>query len=165
MRNIYALFKKPLFALASFSLLPICVFAQTGSQPRINQAVDNSRLTTLHGNTHPLAQARFDRGVAPDSLPMERMQLVLKHAAQQEAALQQLLADQQNPASSSYHKWLTPEQFGEQFGVSQQDVQTVTAWLQAQGFQVEEVAKGRNVIEFSGNAGQVQQAFHTAIHR
>src|ERR1700722_13834879 len=137
MRNSYVPSTKQSLALIFFSLLPICVVAQAVTpQTRITQAVDNTRLTTLRGNTHPLAQSRFDQGAAPDSLPMEHMQLVLKHSAQQETALQQLLADQQNPSSSSYHKWLTPEQFGEQFGVSDQDIQTVTAWLQSQGFQI-----------------------------
>jgi subtilase family serine protease len=166
MRTLYALIQKSVLALIFVSLLPIFVIAQAVTpQTRITQAVDNTRLTMLRGNTHPLAQSRFDQGAAPDSLLMDHMQLVLKHSAQQETALQQLLADQQNPSSSSYHKWLTPEQFGEQFGVADQDLQTVTAWLQSQGFQIDEVAKGRNVIQFSGNAGQVKQAFHTSIHR
>ena len=49
-------------------------------RPLITQAVDEARLTTLTGNTHPLARPEFDRGTAPASLPMERMLLVLKRA-------------------------------------------------------------------------------------
>lgn len=143
---------------------PVIAQAQTGPRPLITQAVDNTKLTILRGNTHPLARAEFDRGPAPATLPMQRMLLVLTRSAPQEAALQTLLQQQQYKASPSYRKWLTPEEFGEQFGASEQDIQTITAWLEAQGFQVAGVSSGRTVIEFSGTAGQVQQAFHTAIH-
>ena len=96
---------------------------------------------------------------------MQRMLLVLKRSPEQESALRKLLDDQQDKASPNYRKWLTPEQFGKQFGPSDSDLQTVTAWLQSRGFQVAVLSKGRTVIEFSGSASQVQQAFHTAIHK
>lgn len=140
------------------------VSGQSGVQSRITEAVDNTKLTMMRGNVNPRASAAFDRGAAPASLPMDHMLLVLTRSAAQQAALETLMAQQQDRSSPNYHQWLTPEQFGQQFGPSDQDVQKVTAWLQSQGFQVNEVAKGRNVIDFSGNAGQVQQAFHTAIH-
>jgi hypothetical protein len=135
------------------------------AEPRIVQAVDESRLTRLKGNTHPLARARFDRGVAPADLPMDRMLLVLKRSPEQETALRKLLDDQQDNASPNYHKWLTPEQFGKQFGPADRDIQMVTAWLQSHGFRIGQVAKGRNIIEFSGTAAQVQEALHTSIHK
>src|SRR6059058_3763416 len=129
--------------------------------PLIVQAVDDSQLTTLKGNTHPLARAQFDRGAAPPDLPMRRMLLVLKRSPEQESALKKLLDDQQNKASPNYHKWLTPNQFGRQFGPSDSDIQTLTAWLQKHGFQIGAPSKGRTVLEFSGSASQVQEAFHT----
>jgi hypothetical protein len=79
-------------------------------QSRISQAVDEKNMVTLKGNTHPLAVAQYDRGEAPGGLAMNRMLLVLQHTAAQEAAIKQLLADQQNQSSSSFHQWLTPEQ-------------------------------------------------------
>jgi len=96
---------------------------------------------------------------------MERVLLQLSSSPAQEAALEQLLADQQDPASPRYHAWLTPEQFGEQFGAMQADIDTVTSWLASQGFQVTEVAAGRRTIEFSGTVQQVEAAFGTEIHR
>jgi len=133
-------------------------------QSRIGEAVDNTKLATLRGNVHPLARTQFDRGAAPASLPMEHMMLLLTRSPQQEAALETLMAQQQEPTSANYHKWLTPQQFGQEFGPSDQDIQAVTSWLQSQGFQVNQVANGRTTIDFSGTAGTVQQAFHTAIH-
>jgi len=132
---------------------------------RVTQVVDETQLFRLHGNTHPLARPEFDIGGAPASLPMQRMLLVLRRSPEQESALRKLLDEQQDKSAPNYHKWLTPEDFGLQFGPADQDVQVVSSWLQAHGFQVTRVAKGRAVMEFSGTAGQVQEAFHTAIHK
>ncbi|MGD0990203.1 MAG: protease pro-enzyme activation domain-containing protein [Candidatus Sulfotelmatobacter sp.] len=130
----------------------------------IVEAIDEAQLTVLKGNTPPLARPQFDLGTAPATLPMLRMQLVLKRSSDQEYALRKLLDDQQDKHSPSYHKWLTPTQFGQQFGPTDADIQTVTGWLQSHGFQVG-TTKGRTVLEFSGSASQVQQVFHTAIHK
>src|SRR6266852_5451074 len=137
----------------------------TNPRPLITQSIDDAHLTTLRGNTHPLARPEFDLGTAPASLPIERMLLVLKRSDEQESALRKLLDDQQDKASPNYHKWLTPEQFGRQFGPADQDIQAVTSWLQTHGFQIGQVTKGRTVIEFSGTAAQVQEGLHTSIHK
>ncbi len=132
--------------------------------PLITRPIDESQLTTLKGNTHPLARPVFDLGTAPADLPMQRMLLVLKRSPAQEASLRKLLDDQQDKGSPNYHKWLTPEEFGKKFGPTDDDLQKITAWLQSHGFQVG-TTKGRTVLEFSGSAGQVKDAFHTTIHK
>jgi hypothetical protein len=154
------------FTLAcSIILAPPCM-GQVAASSRglITQAVDESQLTTLKGNTHPLARPEFDLGTAPASLPMQRMLLVLKRSPDQETALRKMLDDQQDKASPNYHKWLTPEEFGKQFGPTDTDMATIAAWLQSHGFEVG-ATKGRTVLEFSGSASQVQEAFHTTIHK
>ena len=134
-------------------------------QSRIVQAVDDSRRTTLTGNTHPLARAEFDQGEAADEIPLRRMQLVLQRSAQQEAALKQLLDQQQDTSSSAYHQWLTPEAFGVAFGPSERDISAITSWLAAHGFANIQANAGRTLIEFSGTAGAVRSTFHTQMHR
>ncbi len=133
--------------------------------PRITQAVNNSNLVVLRGNVHPLARPAYDRGLAPASLPMQHMLLVLKRSPEQEAALEELLAEQQDKSSPNYHKWLTPAEFGAQFGPSDSDIQTIESWLRSQGFTVNSVSNGRVVIDFSGTAATVQSAFHAGIHK
>jgi hypothetical protein len=130
---------------------------------RITQVPDNSTRITLKGGVHPLARAEFSRGAVADSLAIDRILLLLKRGDQQEAALQSLLESQQDKFSPNYHRWLTPEAFGQQFGPSDADIQSVTDWLTSQGFRDVRVGPGRSVIEFSGNAGQVRQAFLTQI--
>ncbi len=134
------------------------------ARPLITQRIDEAKLKTLKGNTHPLARPEFDLGTAPASLPMERMLLVLKRSPEQQTALRRLLDVQQDKRSASYHKWLTPTQFGRQFGPADVDIQAVVLWLQSHGFQVG-TTKGRTILEFSGSASQVQEAFHTSIHK
>jgi subtilase family serine protease len=136
-----------------------------GAPSLITQPIDEGKLVVLRGNTHPLARAKYDQGPAPSNLAMDRMMLVLKTTSAQGAALETLLAQQQDRSSPNYHKWLTPQEFGAQFGASEVDIQKITSWLESQGFQIENVANGRNVIQFSGNAALVQTAFHTTIHK
>lgn len=133
--------------------------------PLITEPVEEGRRMVLKGNVHPLARSAFEVAAAPPDLPMERMLLVLKRSEEQETALAKLLDDQQDKSSPDYHKWVTPAQFGQQFGPADSDIQAVTSWLQGHGFSIAEVSKGRTVIEFSGTAAQVQETFHTAIHK
>jgi hypothetical protein len=132
---------------------------------RVVEQIDETRTVHIQGNVHPLARAEFDRGAVAESQPMTRMLLLLQRSAEQETALRQLLDAQQTKNSGSYHAWLTPAQFGQQFGPSDADVQAVTDWLTKQGFQVAKVSAGRTTVEFSGTAAQVQSAFQTQIHR
>lgn len=131
---------------------------------RITQAIDETKLATA-GSVHPLARAAFDRGVVADSQPMNRMMLVLKRSDAQEAALRELLDEQQTRNSPNYHAWLTPATFGQQFGVADADIQKITSWLTQKGFGVIKVYPGSMLIEFSGTAGLVRSAFHTEIHQ
>jgi Pro-kumamolisin, activation domain/Bacterial Ig-like domain (group 3) len=154
-----------LAVLTAFVFLPVSGMAQTlPMAPRITAPVDEAVLTTLRGNTHPLARPEFDQGVAPPNLPMDRMLLVLKRSSEQESALQTMLDQQHDKSSANYHRWLTPDEFGQQFGPADQDIQAITSWLQSYGFQVARVGRGRTAIEFSGIASQVRNAFHAEIH-
>ncbi len=147
-------------------LAPMAVLAQNNAVPvRVTDRVDTARLVTLPGNTHPLARAQYDQGAAPADLPMNRMMLVLKRSPDQETALQNLLAEQQTTTSANFHKWVTPTQFGQQFGPADADIQAVTSWLASYGFQSIKVSNGRAIIEFSGTAAQVQAGLHTTIHK
>ena len=107
---------------------------QTATVPaRVTQTVDEGNLVTLDGNVHRLARTEFDRGAVADSQPANRMVLLLQRSHEQEAALRQLLDEQQSKGSTNYHVWLAPDQFGKQFGPADTDVQAVTDWLAGQG--------------------------------
>lgn len=153
--------------VAAFCLLLLMLSSIAGAQVArlITKPIDETQLVTLRGSMHPLAQPQFDLGQAPPNLPLNRMLLVLKRSDQQEHALRTLLDSQQDKNSSNYHKWLTPDQFGTAFGPSDQDLQAVTGWLQSHGLQINNVSRGKTVIEFSGVESQVEAAFNTQIHQ
>jgi Pro-kumamolisin, activation domain/Bacterial Ig-like domain (group 3) len=151
------------------SILAFTAAAQTPPTTLVIQLIDESKLVTLPGSVHPLVQAAADRGAdrgaVSDSFPTGRLLLMLNRPAEREAALDQFLHDAHTRGTASYHQWLTPEQFGAQFGAADSDVQIATSWLSARGFSVAKTSKGRQFIEFSGTAGAVRAAFHTEIHR
>ncbi|MFZ0820450.1 MAG: protease pro-enzyme activation domain-containing protein [Candidatus Acidiferrales bacterium] len=167
MRKYFRSAMRAHLALAFLFAFTLQAFAQTNNQvqPRITAQVNAGNLVLLKGNTHPLARAKNDKGIAPDSLPAERMLLVLQRSPDQEATLRKLIDNMHSKASANFHQWLTPGQFGQQFGVADADIQIVTAWLESQGFQVNRVATSKMFIEFSGTAGQIRNAFHTEIHK
>lgn len=132
---------------------------------RLTQPIDESVRVTLHGYIAPQANPANDRGAAPDSMPLERLHLFLKRSPAQEADLQQLVSQMHTPGSANYHKWLTPTQFGQQFGPTDQDIATVESWLSSHGFEVTGVKPGKQVIEFNGNVAELRDAFHAQIHR
>jgi pseudomonalisin len=131
---------------------------------RITSFIDDDQRVTLRGNVHPLALAQYDAGAVAPDFPMEHMLLTLLPDTAQQDALNQFVDAQYNPESPYYHQWLTPEQYGERFGISEADTAQIVSWLQGHGMEVEEVTAGRRSIIFSGNAAQVQAAFHTPIH-
>ncbi len=152
-------------AIRMLLLVLLAGAAAAAPADRVVRPVDGARTTPVHGNVPRQAQAQFDRGVVDAGTPMQYIVLLLKPSAAQQADLDQLLADQENPSSAQFHRWLTPEAFGNRFGLSTGDHSKVVAWLASQGFQVVESARGRNWVAFSGTAGLVAQALHTPIHR
>ena len=148
------------------ALSPSRIVAQTLNRPAsIARPVDEKNLVSLPGNVHPLARREFDQGALTDAQTLRRMLLLLQRSPEQETVLKKLLDDQQDKSSLNYHAWLTPEQFGKQFGPSDTDIQAVTQWLASQGFTNIKVGTGRTVVEFSGNVASLRNAFHSEMHR
>ena len=138
--------------------------AVSAQQVRINGKIDNTRRITLRGHLRPQINATNDQGRVAPSLELSYVTLMLSQTDAQKAELQQLLAAQQTPGSADYHRWLTPEEFADRFGVSQSDLDTINAWLQSQGLKVVNVARGRTWIAFEGSAAQVESAFQIELH-
>ncbi len=135
------------------------------AQNRIRSAADTGARVALSHTVKPRAVRALDLGAAPSSQELKSMTIHFSLTDDQQAALKQLLADQQNPASPQYHKWLTPEQFGAQFGLSASDLAQVAAWLTSQGFTVNGTARSATFVTFSGTVEQANRAFGTTIHR
>jgi len=130
----------------------------------ITEPIDETHLATLRGNTRPEAKALNDRGVVPDSFAMEHMLLQLRRSAEQENSLQEYIEGLTDKSSPNYQQWLTAAQLGEIYGPSEADISMVQNWLESKGFVIGHIYSNRMVIDFSGTARQVRDAFHTEIH-
>src|SRR5579871_4720223 len=116
-------FDRAIFCLAAALL--IVTFLATGARAqsdRISAAVDSSRMTALKGNVHTFARAEHDTGRADPARWLRLITVTLKPSPAQQMALEKLLKDQQDPTSPDYHRWLSPEEYAERFGISQTDV-------------------------------------------
>ncbi len=147
--------------LCAAAFVPGLAYAQ---RDRLIRPIHNERRVVLKGNRNPQAQPQNDQGPVEPDRQISGMTLLLKQSAEQKAALEKLLEEQQDPASPNYHAWLTPEEYADRFGVSANDWAGIHSWLYAQGFRVDYSARGRNFIAFSGTARQAQDAFGTQIH-
>ena len=147
------------------SLVLLTGVAACSPPPGAPRKIDETDLVVLANNTPPAANATNDVGPVEDSFPLDRLRLVLKRSPEQQAALDAFLAGASDPTSPSYHRWLSPEEFADSYGVPMADIAMVRGWLESYGFRVGNVASNRMSLEFSGNAALVRQAFHTTIHR
>jgi subtilase family serine protease len=93
------------------------------------------------------------------------MSLLFQMSPWQKALQKRALSAVQDPASSSYHRWLTPEQYASEFGASASDVARATAWLTSQGLSVDGPSRTSTRLGFSGTVAQVEQAFGTEMHQ
>ncbi|HEX9121100.1 MAG TPA: S53 family peptidase [Terriglobales bacterium] len=151
-----------LFLSLATLLLPASLAAQV--HDRIAQPIQFSESQPVRGSVHPFARTEHDQGEAAGSMMLNRMVMTFSPSAAQQADLDAMLSEQQNPLSPYYHQWFSPAQFADRFALSASDIGKVVDWLQGQGFSVDETARSRSYVAFSGTAAQVAAAFGTPIH-
>src|SRR5579871_1364198 len=134
-------------------------------QDRVLKPIDRSRTVPLKSHINPAVRSEDDRGPVEPWLEISYATLFLKPTLAQQSALEKLLIDQQDPASVEYHRWLTPEEYADRFGFSRWDISQITDWLESQGIKINDVARGRHWITFSGSAAAVGRSFGIELHR
>ncbi len=138
--------------------------SQALPQVRIVSTVKNEQRVAVEGTTSPLVARSIETGRMPGGQSLGRMILQLTATEEQEQSAEKLVGDLHDPSSPSFHKWLTPAEFGQKYGVAEQDAAKVQQWLESQGLTVHEVAQSRRYIVFSGTVSQVENAFATQMH-
>lgn len=132
-----------------------------GQVSRVTQTINDQQLFTIpKSHLAFLAHAPAPTPLA-DTVRLNHLQLVLKPSPLAAAAMEQMITSQHNPKSAQFQKWMTPQQFGATYGLSNSDIAAVTSWLSSQGFTVNNVYPNKLQIDFSGTVGQVNKAFHT----
>jgi subtilase family serine protease len=134
-----------------------------GPRSRIQQQMDSRLTAAIQGSVRRDLASSQDLGAVEDALPL-RLYMVLQRTPEQQAALDNLLARQQQPTAPEFHKWLTPQEFGKRFGASQEDIAKITNWLEAMGMRVNGVQNNATFIDFIATAAQVRAVFQTQLH-
>lgn len=132
---------------------------------RITSKVDDGDRTSLPASLHPLIRSARDLGRVDGATVLHGASLVFNLTPSARADLDALLAQQQDPASPAYHRWLTPEQYADRFGMPPADLAKVEAWLASQGLTVERTARSRTRLFFGGTVSRLERAFRTELHR
>jgi Pro-kumamolisin, activation domain len=131
----------------------------------ITKKIDEHKLVTLRGNTRPEARVRTnDRGRVYDDFPMEHMLLQLRRPAELEQEFEGFIEQLTDKTSPNFRAWLMPAEQGQLYGPSQSDLDTLKTWLESHGFMVNYIYPTGMVMDISGTAGQIYEAFHTEIH-
>jgi hypothetical protein len=152
-----------LVCLAFQTALASTQSSSTVQADRVAAHPDLRATTLLRGHVPAWAVSATDRGAVAGDTSL-RLTFVLSRSPELQASFTQLLADQQNPSSPSYHQWLTPQQVGERYGPTQHDVDGLTGWLGSQGLTVIETTPSRVFVNVVGPASTVASALATSFH-
>ena len=90
-----------------------------------------------------------------------RLVMVLPLRNQDE--LDSLLADLYNPASPSYHQFLTVDEFTERFGPTQEDYNTAIAFAEENGLKVVGTSRNRVNLDVEGSVANIEKAFNVKM--
>jgi len=151
-------------------LLPLALLcasamaAERGPAPdRVTTTPDVSKRVALSARRADWATPANDQGPLPDDLPLTHLAVTLKRSPERQQAFEQLLREQQDPASANYQQWLSPTEIGDRFGASAHDVDAISSWLTTQGLTIDAISNSRTRIRFSGTAAAVSAAFATEM--
>ena len=125
----------------------------------VTASINERQTVELKGNTRPEATAQNDQGRVDDSFILGHMQLLLIRPAEREAAFESMIGQLHDRKSPYFHHWLTAAQIRSEYGPAEADIAQVSKWLSKHGFTVHGVQTSGMVIDFSGTAGQVRDAF------
>jgi subtilase family serine protease len=93
----------------------------------------------------------------------QSMRLVLVLPLRNQAALDSLLRDLYDPSSSSYHQFLTVDEFTARFGPSQEDYDAVTSFAKTKGLTVVGTSRNRMNVDVSGSVANIEGALHVTM--
>lgn len=153
-----------------FSFLLITLFVLIGWQ--------NSILTSAydeHQQVTEIAKETLPPGQVPQLVlnsqklskikNSQRLNLTISFKSQQEKEVRRLITELYDPTSPNYHKWISPEDFGRRFGLSETEFNFALDWLANQGFTIEQAWPNRLAISFSASAEQVERAFKLEVNQ
>ena len=116
---------------------------------------------SLHGHVPAVVAHLAKTGEVADA---NDMRLAIGLQLRNQDALDQLLQQVTDPSSPNYQHYLTPEDFTKQFGPTEQDYQAVIQFAREHGMQVTATHSNRMLVEVSGKASKIKEAFKVSLH-
>jgi len=98
------------------------------------------------------------------SLGWKQLNLAIGLPLRNQDALNRFIAEVNDPASPNFRHYLTPEQFAQRFGPTEQDYEAVARFAQAHRLRVTGRHPNRVVLDVSGTAMDIERAFHVKLH-
>jgi kumamolisin len=135
------------FATSLLFITQANVLAQTTSTRHVHQVVRSG-------------EARFYSAL-PAS---QRLRLHVILPPRDRAGLEQFLADIYNPESPNFRSFLTPAEFTERFGPTEQDYDALANYVRANGFRIVGGSRGGLDIQIEGSVGTIEKAFHVVMN-
>lgn len=95
--------------------------------------------------------------------PSDRLHLAIGLPVRNPEAMAQLLAEVSDPASPNYRHYLSPQQFTDAFGPSEQDYETVASFFTKNGFAISKRHSNRVVLDVQGSVADIERVFHLTL--
>jgi subtilase family serine protease len=93
----------------------------------------------------------------------DRLDLIIGLPLRNQGALTNLLQQLYDPSSPQSHRYLTPEQFAQRFGPTEQDYLAVVAFAKANGFMVTGTHSNRTLVDINGSVADIERVFHVTM--
>jgi len=121
-------------------------------------------IRTLHGSVTERTTGSVDRGALDDATPIDCIRLEMSPTANSRPASSNFWngsATPRRPTIACAHARAVCDRFG----VTENDMAQVRAWLESSGFHIEQMPADGNWIAFNATAGQIKAAFQTKFTR
>jgi uncharacterized repeat protein (TIGR01451 family) len=123
-------------------------------------AAYGSGFTALPGHVPEIVTHLSAKGLLPADT---NLTLAIGLPLRNEASLSSLLQQVYDPSNPNFHKFITPDEFTAQFGPTEQQYQAVKDFAAANGLKVTGTHPNRMLLDVSGKASDIQNAFHVTL--
>jgi subtilase family serine protease len=118
---------------------------------------------TLAGHV-PQAVAQLNLASVGRPPAESRLRLAIGLPLHNQEDLTHLLDQIYDPRSSSYHQFLTPEEFTQRFGPTEAEYEQVIRFAEGAGMRVLDRYDNRVLLDVSGTVAEIESAFHITLH-
>jgi subtilase family serine protease len=148
----------PFSAVAAAFFLLLCPAAERCAA----QSSSTTQIRTLQNHVRTMVDGQ--RAQYLSALPSnQKMALTIVLPLRNEAQLDALLSRLYDRSSSDYQKFLSVDEFTEQFGPTEADYQAVVDFATAKGLTVTGQTKNRLIVPIEGTVAQINAAFNVSM--